>query len=150
MFTTTVTDKDGNQRQVVSDNKEDLQTGVDAVKSQSQAPVFDINVPVKKGFDLLDASSETGATDGTGVHNSPRDAVRDNGKMEGNDAIPFVVPSPGNPVTVNLSKVVADGKVADLKAEDVAKADEAQVVNGRNPDGSLANATPKEGEVVES
>lgn len=45
-----------------------------------------INVPVKKGHDLVEVQPDFSVklVDGTGAHNSPRDAVRDDGSVEGN------------------------------------------------------------------
>lgn len=90
----TVTSGAGVEKRVVADNQADLDAAVQAVEAETQPVGVDINVPVKKGHDLVDVdetSQTVGLSDGTGAHNSPRDAVNDDGSLEGDPEVPVVV-----------------------------------------------------------
>jgi hypothetical protein len=70
----------------------------------------DINVPVKKGHDLLHVEEDAvvqGLVDGSGAHNSPRGAIRDDGSVEGQDEVPVVVQRRG----VNASQTGVENQV---------------------------------------
>src|SRR3954467_5104503 len=95
MFEETVTSGAGVEKRVVASTQEELDQAVKAVKAETQPVGVDINVPVKKGHDLVnvDETSQTvGLSDGTGAHNSPRNAVRDDGSVEGDEPM-LVVPA---------------------------------------------------------
>lgn len=80
MHEATVTTPNGVEKRVVAASKADLDEAVKAAKNESVVVSPDINVPVQKGHDLLLVASDgvtVGLTDGSGVHNSPRDAVGD-------------------------------------------------------------------------
>lgn len=84
-FSETVTTKDGFQKTVFADSKEDLADAVKVAKGETQPVYPNINKPVQKGHDKVDVQGDLSVKlkDGTGAHNSPRDAVRDDGKAEG-------------------------------------------------------------------
>lgn len=94
MHEETVTSGAGVEKRVVASTEQELAEAVKAVKAETQPVGVDINVPVAKGHDLVnvDETSQTvGLSDGTGAHNSPRNAVRDDGSLEGDADVPVVV-----------------------------------------------------------
>lgn len=116
----TITAQDGTKRRVVADNEADLNDAVKEVQDQKESATFDINVPVMKGHDLLNPVLGTteAALDGTGAHNSPRDAIRDDGSVEGSEPL-FVVRSQ-DVAQPQVSEVTGSQKTKDVSAEDVA------------------------------
>jgi hypothetical protein len=79
---------DGNRKVVIADNDADLKDAVKAAKSDA-APVYpNINHPVQKGHDLVAVGEDASKVlvDGTGAHNSPQNAIDDNGKVNGEGA----------------------------------------------------------------
>lgn len=111
MFSEEVQTADGRTKRVVASDKKEFAEAKKAVQAETLAPAFDINVPVKKGHDLLtvDEAFNVEAVDGTGAHNSPRDAVRDDGTVEGDPEVPVVV---GTDVETNPVVLKNDGDVA--------------------------------------
>lgn len=94
MFEETVTNKAGVEKRVVAGSEAELKDAVAAVKAERAPQTVDINVPVQKGHDLLTVEEDgvtQGLSDGRGAHNSPRDAVRDDGTVEGDPEVPVVV-----------------------------------------------------------
>lgn len=85
MFSQTVKHPDGTMRQVTAKTEDELKKAVADVKKLKPATYPNINVPVEKGHDLVevDDAMNVNLVDGTGAHNSPRDAIRDGGKLEG-------------------------------------------------------------------
>lgn len=84
-----VTRKDGTTVRVYASDKDALDKAVKETESLETVTYPNINVPVAKGHDLLevDESLNTKLVDGTGAHNSPRDAVRDDGSLEGDPKV---------------------------------------------------------------
>lgn len=135
MHEETVVTPNGTSKRVIAANKEDLAEAVSAAKNESVVVSPDINVPVKKGHDLLAVESDgvtVGLADGSGAHNSPRDAVRDDGSIEGDKDVPVVVQkrNSGTAQAANdgLQKLVSDGKLADFNEKDAEKAEKASDV----------------------
>ena len=128
MVEKTVTDASGQTRRVVAEDDKALNEIAAQVEKQHVANYPDINVPVRKGHDLLavDADANLVLADGTGAHNSPRDAVRDDGSVEGDPNVPVVVPSREPAVAPAAQKLTGDGKLSDLTASDKEKAAVAQ------------------------
>lgn len=94
MFEETVTTKAGTEKRIVAGSQEELDDAVKAAKSEKAPVTVDINVPVQKGHDLLTVDEDAvtqGLSDGRGAHNSPRDAVRDDGTLEGDPEVPVIV-----------------------------------------------------------
>lgn len=136
MFEETVTTKAGTQKRVVAGSEEELRDAVEAVKNEREPRTVDINIPVRKGHDLLTVEEDgvtQGLADGTGAHNSPRDAVRDDGTIEGDPDVPVVVQRQniGTAEATNdsLQKLGKDGELSDFTAEDAQKANDASNLN---------------------
>lgn len=112
MFEETVQTQDGHTKRVVASDKKELAEAVKAVKAEKVSTPFDINVPVRKGFDLLDVDEAlvVEPADGRGAHNSPRSAVRDDGTVEGDPEVPVVV---GTNVETEPVVLEDNGEVAD-------------------------------------
>lgn len=91
MFSQEVTDKDGNKRNVIGADEAEVKDTAKAVSNQTAATYPNINKPVKKGHDLIDVDGalNVNLVDGTGAHNSPRDAIRDDGTVEGDPKVPL-------------------------------------------------------------
>jgi hypothetical protein len=89
MFSETFTDDRGQEKTVFASSEADLKEAVKNAKEVKPATYPNINVPVKKGHDLVevDEALNTELVDGTGAHNSPRDAVRDDGSFEGDPEV---------------------------------------------------------------
>jgi len=89
MFSKTFTTEDGQVKTVYADSEDALATAVDGVKAVKAPTYPNINVPLPKGKDLLQVNEDfsVDVADGTGAHNSPRDAVRDDGSLEGNPEV---------------------------------------------------------------
>lgn len=89
MFSEEVTRKDGSKTTVSAHSKEDLNEAVKNVKGM-EAPTYpNINVPVAKGKDLLEVDDALNVhlADGRGAHNSPNDAVREDGSLSGDPKV---------------------------------------------------------------
>lgn len=112
MFNEEVTTADGRTKRVIASDKKEFEAAKKAAQAETLAPTFDINVPVKKGHDLLTINDDltVEAVDGTGAHNSPRDAVRDDGTVEGDPEVPVVV---GESVDRENRVLKSDGEVVD-------------------------------------
>lgn len=124
-LTKEVTMKTGTTKTVVADNKAELDEAVEAAKAERAPVTVDINVPVKKGHDLLHVEEDgvvQGLVDGSGAHNSPRGAIRDDGSVEGQDEVPVVVQRRNVNVSEtgveNLQKVVGSGETAPLDEDE--------------------------------
>lgn len=91
MFEETVVSGAGVEKRVVASTKAELDAAVSAVKKETNPVAIDINVPVAKGHDLVDVD-ETGQTvglrNGAGAHNSPLDAVNEDGSRNGDPSVP--------------------------------------------------------------
>jgi hypothetical protein len=108
MFQETFTDDKGVEHTVFADSQENLDKAVADKKDLKGATYPNINVPLPKGHDLIQVGEDLSVTtvDGTGAHNSPRDAVRDDGSLEGDPAVaspgageaPLKVAGTGEPV----------------------------------------------------
>lgn len=136
MFEETVTTKAGTQKRVVAGSEEELRDAVEAAKNERAPRTVDINVPVRKGHDLLTVEADgvtQGLADGTGAHNSPRDAVRDDGTVEGDPDVPVLVQRQNIGTTEatndSLQKLGKDGELSDFTAEDAQKANDASNPN---------------------
>lgn len=141
----TVTAKDGTQRRVIAPDEADLKDAVKSVEDYQDAPAFDINVPVMKGHDLLNPvlGSDKPALDGTGAHNSPRDAIRDDGSVEGSEPL-FVVRSQ-DVAQPQMSEVTGSQETKDVSAEDVAATQNAVEKEVAEASDSSATNTPSKG-----
>jgi hypothetical protein len=122
-FSQKVTTKGGVEKTVVADSQADLDDAVRAAEAERAPVTVDINVPVKKGHDLLHVEEDAvvqGLVDGSGAHNSPRGAIRDDGSVEGQDEVPVVVQRRGVNASQtgveNLQKVTGSGETAPLEA----------------------------------
>jgi len=84
-FSETVTTKDGTQKTVTADTKENLKEAVKVAKNESAPTYPNINKPVAKGHDKVDVQDDLSVQlkDGTGAHNSPHDAINADGSTEG-------------------------------------------------------------------
>jgi hypothetical protein len=85
MLSEVVETKDGQRVTVMADSKEELAEAVKSKKNDA-APVYpNINHPVQKGHDLVATGPDVSKVlvDGTGAHNSPENAIDDNGKETG-------------------------------------------------------------------
>lgn len=118
MVEKTVELKNGNTKRIVADNDADLKDAVKAAQAEVESVPFDINVPVKKGHDLLrtDEALVTETVDGTGAHNSPNNAVREDGSIEGSD--PLVVRPSGATTETETKELVSDSNLKDVTGED--------------------------------
>lgn len=89
MFSTEITRDNGSKVIVTTTNKQDLKTAVEQAKSVKPATYPNINVPVAKGHDLVevDEALNVNLVDGTGAHNSPNDAVKADGSLEGDPKV---------------------------------------------------------------
>lgn len=131
-FQEQVTSPSGQVKTVVADSKDELDAAVKAVKNEKVPVTVDINLPVRKGHDLLVVEEDgvtQGLTDGRGAHNSPRNAIEDDGSLAGDPDVPFVVQRRGEGTVLatneNLQKVTGEGKTAPLTDKDVEKSDKA-------------------------
>jgi hypothetical protein len=92
MFSKVVKDQNGTEKTVIAQSEEELNDAAKAVESGQKPTYPNINVPVRKGHDLIETQEDLSSklVDGTGAHNSPRDAVRDDGSIEGQDSEPVL------------------------------------------------------------
>lgn len=129
-FTKTVTTKDGVEKNIVADSQEDLDAAVKAAKSETSPTYPNIDRPVKKGHDLVNVEEDGSVelVDGTGEHNSPREAVRDDGSPEGDTLVPGLPNSVAKDVPERIT--VGEPHSADVREqvgeEKVRKAEEKQ------------------------
>ena len=89
MLSEKVTTKDGVETTVYASTKEELAEAVKQRKNDA-APVYpNINHPVQKGHDLVAVGADVSKVlvDGEGAHNSPYNAVDDNGKETGDPKV---------------------------------------------------------------
>jgi len=108
MFTDTFTDENGQEKTVIADSQENLDKAVADAKAVKPATYPNINVPVAKGHDLVevDEALNVNLVDGTGAHNSPENAINDDGSQNGDpdvvasglDEAPLKEASTGKPV----------------------------------------------------
>lgn len=78
--------QNGTNKTVIADNDADLKDAVKVAKSEG-APVYpNINHPVQKGHDQVAVGPDVSKVlvDGEGAHNSPYNAIDDNGNETGN------------------------------------------------------------------
>lgn len=89
MYSEEVERKDGSKVTVTAQNKEDLSKAVEAQKGMTPATYPNINVPVEKGKDLVevDEALNVNLVDGRGAHNSPNDAVNEDGSLAGDPKV---------------------------------------------------------------
>lgn len=89
MFSETFEDADGKQRTVVAQSQEELDAAVRALKSLQPPTYPNINAPVAKGHDLTEVADDLSVklVDGTGAHNSPENAVKDDGSLNGDPEV---------------------------------------------------------------
>ena len=88
-FTKVVKNKDGNNVTVIGTDEKEFNEAVKSVQNDA-APVYpNINHPVQKGHDLVAVGSDVSKVlvDGEGAHNSPNDAIDENGKESGDKNI---------------------------------------------------------------
>lgn len=81
--------KNGGTKHVVADSEADLKEAVKLAGSE-EAPVYpNINRPVQKGHDLVATGSDLSKVlvDGEGAHNSPYNAIDDDGKETGDPKV---------------------------------------------------------------
>jgi hypothetical protein len=112
-FTETVTTENGAEKKVVASSQAELDEAVKAAKAEKAPTFVDINVPLQKGHDLLRVEGDAvtqGATDGTGAHNSPNQAIKADGSVEGSE--PMLV----NTADGNVEEVVGSGETKVTKA----------------------------------
>lgn len=84
-FNKTVKTEDGNEKNIVASSQEELDAAVKVAEGESAPTYPNINKPVQKGHDKVDVQDDLSVDlkDGTGAHNSPRNAVKDDGSAEG-------------------------------------------------------------------
>jgi len=108
MVSKVVKDAQGNEHTIIAQSDEELDQAVKDFKAV-KAPVYpNINVPVQKGHDLVEVDEALNKTlvNGEGAHNSPENAIDDNGQQTGDpnvvasglDEAPFKEVNTGNPV----------------------------------------------------
>lgn len=81
--------KNGQTKTIFADNKEDLAEAVKVAKDE-EAPVYpNINRPVQKGHDQVAVGPDVSKVlvDGEGAHNSPWDAIDEDGNERGDDEV---------------------------------------------------------------
>lgn len=119
MFSETFKDKDGNEKTVVAKTQKELDKALADTKEIEPVTFPNINVPVEKGHDLVDVDEALNVelVDGTGSHNSPRDAVKDGGDLEGDPKV--ASPGAGEPSRVEqgTGKLVGDVTVKEPKED---------------------------------
>lgn len=124
----TVKTKDGVEKNIFANTQEELDEAVKVAKAETTPTYPNIDVPVKKGHDLVEVQDDLSVelVDGTGAHNSPRDAVRDDGSPEGDTRIPGLPDSLADKVPKRIR--VGEVHTADLREqigqEEVRKAEE--------------------------
>lgn len=89
MFSEEVTRKDGSKVTVSAKTEDELKQAVKVQEGMVPATYPNINVPVAKGHDLIDVDEALNVklVDGTGAHNSPNDAVNEDGSLEGDPTV---------------------------------------------------------------
>lgn len=89
MFSKEVTRDNGTQVTVTAQSEAELEAAVASAKSIKSATYPNINVPVEKGKDLIDVDEalNVNLVDGRGAHNSPNDAVNEDGSLAGDPAV---------------------------------------------------------------
>lgn len=128
-FNKTVKTKDGTEKNVFADSQKDLDEAVKVAQGESAPTYPNIDVPVKKGHDLVEVQDDLSVelVDGTGAHNSPRDAVRDDGSAEGDTKIPGLPGSLADkvPERIRVGEPHSASLPEQLGQEQVRKAEEA-------------------------
>lgn len=122
MFSEEVTNKDGVKKNVVAGSQKELDEAVQAVKNES-GPVYpNINHPVQKGHDLVRVDEDVNKVlvNGEGAHNSPLDAIDEDGKERGDPQVPAFnedEPKYMNPGESNVEARARDNSESDKVGE---------------------------------
>jgi hypothetical protein len=139
MLSEQVETKAGQTVTVYADTKEDLDEAV-KVKKGDAAPVYpNINHPVQKGHDMVAVGSDVSKVlvDGEGAHNSPYDAIDENGKERGDKNVTAAgLEEPAYKSIPVASSTVADPRFATDKEVKAAKKD-AEPADEVEPKGSV-------------
>lgn len=89
MFSEEVERKNGTKVTVSAKTEEELAAAVASMQSLEAATYPNINVPVEKGKDLVEVDDALNVklADGRGAHNSPNDAVNEDGSLAGDPKV---------------------------------------------------------------
>src|SRR3954469_11615601 len=88
-FSKTVDTKNGGKKNVIADSQKELDDAVKVAQNEESPKYPNINHPVQKGHDLVQIDEDMNKTlvNGEGAHNSPNNAINDNGKEEGDPRV---------------------------------------------------------------
>lgn len=88
-FSQTVDLKNGGKKNVVAASEEDLKEAVKQAGGEEAPKYPNINRPVQKGHDLVQIEDDMSKTyvNGEGAHNSPNNAIDEDGKEEGDSRV---------------------------------------------------------------
>lgn len=142
MFQEEVTNKDGTKKTVVAGSQKELDEAVKAAKNES-APVYpNINHPVQKGHDLfvVDEDVNKVLVNGEGAHNSPLDAIDEDGNERGDDDVPAFnedEPRYMKPGESNEEARARDNSESDKVGEAAEKKQESKLNEEQSNDGKV-------------
>jgi len=120
MFSEEVTRKDGSKVTVSAKTEEELKQAVEGQKNMVPATYPNINVPVAKGHDLIDVDEalNVNLVNGTGAHNSPNDAVKEDGSLEGDPKVASPGAGEAPLKAAGSGEPVGEPTIAEPKSED--------------------------------
>lgn len=143
----TVTTKSGVEKNIIANTQEELDEAVKVATGEESPTYPNIDVPVAKGHDLVEVQGDLSKEliDGTGAHNSPRNAVKDDGSAEGNSTVPGVPQSIADKVPSRIR--VGESHEADIASqlgqEQIRKAEEAEAKKSESADTKKSDKSEK-------